>query len=262
MARLNGGIIGKKNTTSFGKDKITTFTSNGNICTQATTRVVHAKILAGGAGGNTGNVSNGGGGGGAGGLICEHIIVCGSTQYAMVVGGGGNGGSHPQSPPLGNPGSFGSAGTNSTGFGKTATGAPTHLDDAPGPSNRVRASGTSGAPQSNAGGSPTDRGGAGGGGVGAVGGDSPGNSVGGAGGAGTTSPVDCTLHGGGGGGGGWEGGRGTGCAGGGGGGSNYIGGLPNGNAPGYHGSNLSLQNTSSGPGNNSSYARIEWMQPI
>ena len=138
MARTNGGLIGKRNVTSFGKCTVTTFTSNGNICTQAGTRVVHAKILAGGAGGNTGNVSNGGGGGGAGGYICEQITVCGSTQYAMVVGGGGAGASHPQSPPLENPGSYGSAGSNSTGFGKTATGAPTHIADAPGPSNRVR----------------------------------------------------------------------------------------------------------------------------
>ena len=65
MARTNGGLIGKRNAASFGKCKVTTFTSNGNICTQANTRAVRAKILAGGAGGNTGHVSHGGGGGGA-----------------------------------------------------------------------------------------------------------------------------------------------------------------------------------------------------
>ena len=76
------------------------------------------------------------------------------------------------------------------------------------------------------------------------------------------SPGGYGYYGGGGGGGGWTGGRGQGCSGGGGGGSNYIGGLPSGNAPGYHGNNLSLQNTSSGSSNTSSYMRIEWMQPV
>ena len=126
MAGRNGGIIGPVNITSNGENKVSTFTSNGNVCIQANTRVVRVKILAGGSGGNAGNVSNGGGGGGAGGLICQEVIVCGSKQYAMVVGAGGSGGTHPTSPGTG-PGAYGAAGSNSTGFCLTATGAPTHL---------------------------------------------------------------------------------------------------------------------------------------
>ena len=65
MARFNGGIIGKKNSTSFGKCKQTVKTSNANITTQPGTRIAKVLIGAGGAGGG----NNMGGGGGAGGLI-------------------------------------------------------------------------------------------------------------------------------------------------------------------------------------------------
>ena len=50
MARTNGGLIGKRNITSFGKCKVTSFTSSGNLCTQSTTRVVQSLIVAGGGG--------------------------------------------------------------------------------------------------------------------------------------------------------------------------------------------------------------------
>ena len=140
----------------------------------------------------------------------------------MVVGAGGGGGTHPTSP-ISYPAAGGVAGNNSTGFGKTATGAPSHFNPSCAGS---KYSGSSGAPQSNAGGTPQPRGGAGGGGAGGVGGNAgPPQGVGGAGGAGWTSPVDCTLHGGGGGGAGWEAssGAGAGAAGPGGGGAGGAG---------------------------------------
>ena len=77
-----------------------------------------------------------------------------------------------------------------------------------------------------------------------------------------TSPGGYGYYGGGGGCGGWSPGRNNGQPGGGGGGSGYAGGLPNGNAPGYHGSNLSMQNVSGGSSNGSTYARVEWIQPL
>ena len=48
MARTNGGIIGVKNITSFGKNTQTVRTSSGNVCTQAGTRIVQVGIVAGG----------------------------------------------------------------------------------------------------------------------------------------------------------------------------------------------------------------------
>ena len=88
MARSNGGIIGKNNKTSFGKNKITSKTSSGNLCTQSGTRVVELNVVAGGGGGGY----NVGGGGGAGGFVRTENNVCGSTQYTVTVGGGGAGG--------------------------------------------------------------------------------------------------------------------------------------------------------------------------
>ena len=64
MPRTNGGIIGKRNITSFGKCKQTTITSSGNHTTNPGTRIVHALLVAGGGGGA--GADNGGGGGGGG----------------------------------------------------------------------------------------------------------------------------------------------------------------------------------------------------
>jgi hypothetical protein len=64
MARTNGGLIGKRNVTSFGKCTVTSKTSSGNICLQSTTRVIEALVVAGGG-------SAGSGGGGAGGFRCS-----------------------------------------------------------------------------------------------------------------------------------------------------------------------------------------------
>ena len=85
MARSNGGLIGKSNKASFGKSKVTSFTSSGNFCTSAVTRVVETLVIAGGGGGG----SNEGGGGGAGGYRELEVPVCGSTQYSVTVGAAG-----------------------------------------------------------------------------------------------------------------------------------------------------------------------------
>ena len=64
MARLNGGIIGKLNKASFGKNTITTKTSSGTITAQSGTRRVQALIVAGGGGGGNSSPLAGGMGGG------------------------------------------------------------------------------------------------------------------------------------------------------------------------------------------------------
>ena len=50
MARSNGGIIGKSNQASFGKGKVTSKTSSGNITLQTGTRVVETLVVGGGGG--------------------------------------------------------------------------------------------------------------------------------------------------------------------------------------------------------------------
>ena len=75
MARTNGGIIGKRNVTSFGKCKVTSKTSSGNLTTQPGTRFVTTVVVAGGGGGGGApsapdHVSGGGGAGGAKVVTC------------------------------------------------------------------------------------------------------------------------------------------------------------------------------------------------
>ena len=83
----NGGIIGKTNTTSYGKDTITSKTATGNVCTKAGTRLAQVLIVAGGGG--AGNDTSGGGG--AGGVRNLSIPMAGSTAVPVTVGGGGTG---------------------------------------------------------------------------------------------------------------------------------------------------------------------------
>ena len=93
MPRTNGGIIGKRNVTSFGKNTQTVKTSStpSAVTTQPGTRIVSTLVVAGGGSGAGAR----GGGGGAGGLRnISCISVCGNTALgAVVVGGGGSGGS-------------------------------------------------------------------------------------------------------------------------------------------------------------------------
>ena len=53
MARTNGGIVGVKNITSFGKCTQTLKTSNGSFTTQPGTRLITSVVVAGGGGGGT-----------------------------------------------------------------------------------------------------------------------------------------------------------------------------------------------------------------
>ena len=43
----NGGVIGKVNNSSFGKNTVTSKTSSGNITTQPGTRVIESLVIAG-----------------------------------------------------------------------------------------------------------------------------------------------------------------------------------------------------------------------
>ena len=86
MARSNGGIIGKKNTASFGKCKVTTVTATGNHTVDSGTTLVKAFVVGGGGSG----AADRGGGGGAGGVrTIDNIPVCAGAAVPVVVGGGG-----------------------------------------------------------------------------------------------------------------------------------------------------------------------------
>ena len=54
MARQNGGLIGKRNVTSFGKCTVTSHTSTGTKTFQPGTRAIKTLIVAGGASGGSG----------------------------------------------------------------------------------------------------------------------------------------------------------------------------------------------------------------
>ena len=73
MARSNGGIIGKRNVTSFGKGTTSIHTTNtpSAVTTQSGTRVANILVLGGGGGGG-GNTA---GGGGAGGLMFQLLTL-------------------------------------------------------------------------------------------------------------------------------------------------------------------------------------------
>ena len=91
MARTNGGIIGKRNKTSFGKNTVQSKTSTGNLCaTQPGTTLVEVLTIAGGGGGgaNANGTFDGGAGGGGG----AHE-GSGGSGGAGGGGAGGNGGS-------------------------------------------------------------------------------------------------------------------------------------------------------------------------
>ena len=88
MARTNGGIIGVVNKSSFGKNTVSSQTSDGNICTQAGTTLIDATVVAGGAAGGVNG--NSGGGGGAGGFRnFSSILISAGAAVPAVVGGGG-----------------------------------------------------------------------------------------------------------------------------------------------------------------------------
>ncbi len=87
----NGGVIGKTNRTSFGKDTITTNSSSTpSITTQPGTRLVNTLIVAGG-GGAGGGASRAGGGGAGGARNLSNLPTGGDNIGAVTVGGGGAG---------------------------------------------------------------------------------------------------------------------------------------------------------------------------
>ena len=210
MARTNGGIIGKSNKTSFGKNTQTVHTSSGTKTFQPGTRVIKTLIVAGGASGG----SDQGGGGGAGGLRIIDSINLSTNSAPITIGAGGtakNSGS--------NSNVVGICGTVlSTGGGAQGTpgGSGGGAYGNPGPGKGCGNAGSFSPPEGNNGGTGAiipgcSQASGGGGGSGAVGGNSGGTSnakSGGAGGAGTdTSPhfpgaPSCGVYAGGGGGGG------------------------------------------------------------
>lgn len=101
---LNGGIIGKTNSTSFGKNKTTQVTASGCYTTPSTVGAVQVAVIAGGGGAG----GDKGGGGGAGGLLNPGAVipVTASTGYPVTIGGGGGGSPQPSpgTPLLGVPG--------------------------------------------------------------------------------------------------------------------------------------------------------------
>jgi hypothetical protein len=81
----NGGVIGKTNKTSFGKNTQTVKTAStpSAVTTQPGTRIIKTLVLAGGGGGGRDRA----GGGGAGGLRNIELNVCGNTALGAVVVG-------------------------------------------------------------------------------------------------------------------------------------------------------------------------------
>ena len=88
MARSNGGIIGKSNKTSFGKNRVTTVTASGDYTTPSSVTKINTALVAGGGGGGYDLAA----GGGAGGLLNDGSIisVCASRAYPIVIGAGGH----------------------------------------------------------------------------------------------------------------------------------------------------------------------------
>ena len=98
MARLNGGIIGKINQSSFGKCTTTSKTSTSSLTLQSGTRQVQALLVAGGGAGGT----VAGGGGGGGGYRCVSNIQVASGCLSVTVGAGVAGAGYNAAPNLGN----------------------------------------------------------------------------------------------------------------------------------------------------------------
>ena len=89
----NGGIIGVKNNTSFGKDTLTAVTATGTHTTQPGTRLIDAVTVGGGSGGG----NNTGGGAGGGEVLTQSCLPVGGP-FAVTVGGAGAGASSTGTP--------------------------------------------------------------------------------------------------------------------------------------------------------------------
>ena len=92
MATSNGGIIGRVNKASFGKNTVTTQTATTTVTLQPGTRIIDALLVAGGGGGGSNNATpaqRSSGGGGAGGYRCVSNIQLFTNSVPIIVGGGG-----------------------------------------------------------------------------------------------------------------------------------------------------------------------------
>ena len=121
----NGGVIGKVNSSSFGKCTVTTKTSTGNVTAQPGTTLIDAFVVGGGGAG----ASDRGGGGGAGGVRTISNIFTGSAGSAIPVTVGAGGAAVP------GPGANGNVGTASnvisSCFQSAGGGAGVYADCAP-----------------------------------------------------------------------------------------------------------------------------------
>ena len=93
----NGGVIGKKNNTSFGKCAVTTQTSTGCVTLNPGTSVVDLLVVAGGGAGGTNASGNVGSGGGGGGGVRQFNCVSTSvgTAFPTTIGAGGSATPYP-----------------------------------------------------------------------------------------------------------------------------------------------------------------------
>ena len=165
-----GGTI---DTSSRSGYTIHTFTGSGDSFTVAGGPVtVEVLVVGGGGGGGSGATSIGaqpsGGAGAGGGVQYSSSKILADGSYPITVGGAST---------------RGGAGNPSVALDYTAAGGGAHSG---------MTGGTSGAPQSNAGGSPSTYSGGGGGGAGGVGGNATGPVTGGVGGSGYTSSITGT----------------------------------------------------------------------
>ena len=95
----NGGIIGKSNRASFGKNTTTTKTATTTFTLQPGTRQIQTLLVGGGGAGGT----RLGGGGGGGGYRCVTNIQLSTNSVPIVVGAGGAGTGYNVNPGASEP---------------------------------------------------------------------------------------------------------------------------------------------------------------
>lgn len=146
-----GGTGGQ--TTTSGQYKFHYFTSSGQFTVTSTasgaSNQVDYVIIAGGGGGGSASNGVGGGGGGAGGYRTGSISNVSATNYAITIGGGGNGADAV-------PGHADNAETGDNGGQTTAFGVTNQSGGGGGAFNRVEG-GANGAPGGSGGGSAYER---------------------------------------------------------------------------------------------------------
>ena len=154
LAAFNAATGGTISTYTSGSInyKLHAFTTNGTFTPSLVGRTFEV-LLVGGGGGcggwREGNYGPCGGGGGVQDKTGVNALTLTATGYSIVIGGGGgNGISRPAGDPYEGGGAAGANGGASTGFGYTAAGGGGGWYNY---SDYASTSGSSGAPQSNAG---------------------------------------------------------------------------------------------------------------